>query len=68
MSNQTGGVERFTLRTDEDQAIIIRHSYELNRQTRILGGKKVLSLSEFIIRLVNKGLELTTMTPKEERM
>ena len=67
MSNQNS-VERFTLRTDEDQAIIIRHSYELNRQKRILEGRKVLSLSEFIIRLINKGLELEPITQKEATM
>lgn len=67
MSNQNS-VERFTLRTDEDQAIIIRHSYELNRQKRILEGRKVLSLSEFIIRLINKGLEIEPITQKEATM
>lgn len=68
MSEENKSVERFTLRTDEDQAIIIRHSYELNRQQRILEGKKVLSLSDFIIRLINKGLETQQITQQEATM
>ncbi len=73
---------RFTIRTNEDTEIIIRHSYELNRQSRLLDGHRALSLNDFLIKMISEGLELEeldrrkrerlyeaiAMQPKEERM
>ena len=53
---------RFTVRTDKETEIIIRHSYELRRQKTLLEGKKTPSLNDYILSLINNGLE------KEEAM
>ena len=52
--------ERFTVRVNEDVGLMIRHSYELNRNRRLLDGQKVLSLNEFLLQLITSGLDLET--------
>lgn len=48
---------RFTLRTDEDTETIVRYTYELLRQKCLLEGSKVPSLNEFILEMVNLGIQ-----------
>ncbi len=52
---------RFTVRTDQETELIVRHEYELFRQGRLVEGKKRLSLNEFIRRLILEGLEMERM-------
>jgi len=73
---------RFTIRADEETELVIRHEYELFRQGRLVEGKRILSLNEFLIRLIKEGLEMEQMdrrnreaflrkivsAPKEETM
>lgn len=53
---------RFTIRADKETEIIIRHSYELRRQKAVLEEKRTPSLNDYILSLINNGLE------KEEAM
>tara|TARA_Y100001937_G_C6975394_1_gene265263 strand:- start:83 stop:325 length:243 start_codon:yes stop_codon:yes gene_type:complete len=52
---------RFTIRADKETELMVRHEYELFRQSRLVEGKKRLSLNEFIIRLITEGLEMERM-------
>jgi len=56
MKDTTTG--RFTIRVDEETELVIRHEYELFRQGRLVEGKRILSLNEFLIGLMKEGLEL----------
>ena len=59
MKDSTTG--RFTIRADKETELMVRHEYELFRQGRLVDGLKILSLNEFIIRLITEGLEMESM-------
>ena len=59
MNEQTteSKTSRFTLRTDQDTELIVRHTYELLRQKCLLEGIKVPSLNDFLLEMVNLGIQ-----------
>jgi hypothetical protein len=57
--------ERFTVRVNEDTGIMIRHSYELNRNRRVIGGQKAMSLNEFLVSLITVGLDREAIDQKD---
>ena len=52
---------RFTVRTDVETELMVRHEYELFRQEKLADGRKALSLNGFIIQLILEGLEMEIM-------
>lgn len=51
--------DRITIRADRDTSTIIRSSYELERQKRILEGHKALSLNDYLIGLIETAIEMS---------
>jgi hypothetical protein len=57
MKNTITKTQKFTIRTDEDTAILLRHSYELFRQKCLLEGNPIESLNKYICKILGRGIE-----------
>ena len=50
-------LKKFTVRTDEDIATLLRHNYELHRQRELVEGKPISSLNQYLCRILEMGIE-----------
>ena len=50
-------LKKFTVRTDDDIAALLRHNYELHRQRELVEGKPISSLNQYICRILEMGIE-----------
>jgi len=50
-------IKKFTVRTDEDVAALLRHNYELHRQKQLVEGQPISSLNQYICRILEMGIE-----------
>ena len=50
-------MKKFTVRTDDDVAALLRHNYELHRQRELIEGRPISSLNQYICRILEMGIE-----------
>ena len=50
-------LKKFTVRTDEDIATLLRHNYKLHRQREVVEGTPISSLNQYLCRILEMGIE-----------
>ena len=56
MKQLINSIRRFTLRTDQDTSVIIRSSYELERQRQLREEGRTLSLNDYLVGLIETAI------------